>query len=160
MTKIKNNEHQEGIKFNSIFNNLKHFHVCSPGLPPCLGHDLFEGVVAYDLKLFIEYFIEIKWFTLKELNSLIENFDYSIEDKKDKPVKVLKDSKKITGGACQIWNLLNLLPLILKNKVKDASNEVWACLLHLIEITEIICATKIKKTYCLILIFASLVILQ
>lgn len=33
------------IKFDSVFNNLKHFHVCSPGLPPCLGHYLFEGVV-------------------------------------------------------------------------------------------------------------------
>lgn len=24
-----------GIKFDSVFNNLTHFHVCSPGLPPC-----------------------------------------------------------------------------------------------------------------------------
>lgn len=34
-----------GVKFDSIFNELTYFHVCQPGLPPCLGHDLFEGVV-------------------------------------------------------------------------------------------------------------------
>ena len=48
----------EGIKFESIFNQLQFFHVCNPGLPPCLGHDLFEGVVAYDLPVFMKYFIQ------------------------------------------------------------------------------------------------------
>ena len=38
-------ENVHGIKFSSIFNKLKFFHVCKPGLPPCLGHDLFEGIV-------------------------------------------------------------------------------------------------------------------
>ena len=29
----------KGIKFKSIFNELQHdYHVCLPGLPPCLGH--------------------------------------------------------------------------------------------------------------------------
>ncbi len=30
-----------GVKFNSLFNTLTYFHVCQPGLPPCLGHYLF-----------------------------------------------------------------------------------------------------------------------
>ena len=38
-----NNIH--GIKFNPIFNELENFHVYNPGLPPCLGHDLF--VIRY-----------------------------------------------------------------------------------------------------------------
>ena len=42
-----------GIKFNSVFNSLQYFHVCNPGLPPCLGHDLFEGVVSFDLALYL-----------------------------------------------------------------------------------------------------------
>lgn len=54
---IDKNNSYEGIKFNSIFNELQYFHVCAPGLPPCIGHDLFEGVVAFDLKLYINYFI-------------------------------------------------------------------------------------------------------
>lgn len=46
-----------GIKFDSKFNDLSFFHVCQPGLPPCLDHDLFEGVVSYDLALYISHFI-------------------------------------------------------------------------------------------------------
>lgn len=46
-----------GIKFGSEFNDLSFFHICQPGLPPCLGHDLFAGVVSYDLALYISHFI-------------------------------------------------------------------------------------------------------
>lgn len=35
----------QGIKFDSVFNSLKNFKVCQPGLPPGLGHDIFEGVL-------------------------------------------------------------------------------------------------------------------
>ena len=37
-----------GLKFDSLFNSLTYFHVCQPGLRPCIGHDVFEGIVAYD----------------------------------------------------------------------------------------------------------------
>ena len=47
----------EGAKFDSVFNCLKHFHVCDPGLPPCLAHDLFEGVVSTDLALYIKQLV-------------------------------------------------------------------------------------------------------
>ncbi|CAN7995963.1 unnamed protein product [Ixodes pacificus] len=39
----------EGVKSNSPFNSLTFFHVCDAGLPPCIAHDLFEGVLSYDL---------------------------------------------------------------------------------------------------------------
>lgn len=44
------------IYCDSAFNSLKYFHVCQPGLPPFIGHDLFEGVVAYDLAIYLRYF--------------------------------------------------------------------------------------------------------
>lgn len=65
-----------------------------------IGHDLFEGIVAFDLKLFIDYFIGKKWFTLIELNMRIDKFHYSIEDRKDKPCTLPTKSKRIIGGAC------------------------------------------------------------
>ena len=34
-----------------IFNSSEYFHVCQPGLPPCIGHDLFEGVVSAGIAL-------------------------------------------------------------------------------------------------------------
>lgn len=38
-----------GVKHSSIFNCLNYYHVCNPGLPPCLAHDLFEGIASSDL---------------------------------------------------------------------------------------------------------------
>lgn len=49
-----------GVKFDSFFNRLQYFHVCQPGLPPCIGHDLFEGVVTYDLSIYLQYFVKVK----------------------------------------------------------------------------------------------------
>lgn len=58
--KANTEDHIKGIKFNSSFNLLQFFHVCNPGLPSCLSHDLFEGIVADDLAIYIRYFVEIK----------------------------------------------------------------------------------------------------
>ncbi len=54
-----------------------YFHVCQPGLPPCLGHDIFEGVASYDLALYIDCLVTVeKLFTYQELNRRINNFTY------------------------------------------------------------------------------------
>lgn len=50
----------QGIKFKSVFNTLQSFDVCSPGMPPCVGHDIFEGVLSYDVALYLKYFIKKK----------------------------------------------------------------------------------------------------
>ena len=64
-----------GLKIDSIFNTLEHFHVCNPGLPPCLDHDLFEVVVAFDLAMFINHLVNVeKQFTYTQLNRIISNF--------------------------------------------------------------------------------------
>jgi uncharacterized C2H2 Zn-finger protein len=45
-----------GVKHDSILNGLKYFHTCQLGLPPCIAHDLFEGVIQFDLILIIHHF--------------------------------------------------------------------------------------------------------
>lgn len=55
------------VKLDAAYNQLSHFHVCQPGLPPCLGHDLFEGVIAYDLPLYIRHLVEDNHFTYLQL---------------------------------------------------------------------------------------------
>lgn len=76
----------EGVTFKSVFNSLKYFKVCQPGLPPCLGHDIFEGVLSYDVALFLKYFIKKKaWFTYSTLNRRIKQFEYCASDVSAKP---------------------------------------------------------------------------
>jgi len=48
-----------GVKFDSVFNKLNYFHVCQPGLPPCFGHDLFQGIVSSDLALYIKHLVRV-----------------------------------------------------------------------------------------------------
>lgn len=50
-TCLMTGDHGRGVKSNSILNSLSYYHVASPGLPPCLGHDLYKGAVMYDLML-------------------------------------------------------------------------------------------------------------
>lgn len=70
--KDSDNRDVTGVKFDSVFNSLSYFHVCQPGLPPCIGHDLFEGIVAYDLAVYLTYFVKVqKLFTYTQLNRRI-----------------------------------------------------------------------------------------
>jgi hypothetical protein len=134
-----------GIKFGSIFNTLEHFHVCKPGLPPCLGHDLFEGVVAFDLAMFIKHLVNVeKKFTYTQLNRIISDFRYQGSDANNKPCELNSDSDKLSGHAVQNWCFLRLLPILISDRIKDPfDNDVWQMCLKLREIVELVCAPKI-----------------
>ena len=135
-----------GIKFDSVFNTMKYFHVCEPGLPPCLGHDLFEGVVSFDLSLYLNYFIKLKeWFTYNALNRRIQKFKYLAHDVGNQPAKVNVNGKVLGGHAVQNWNLLRLLPFLIGDKIVDSNDLVWRLCLQLREVTEYVCAPSISK---------------
>ena len=88
----------KGVKFDSVFNNLQYCHVCYPGLPPCLGHDLFEGVVYYDLALYIHYMIKVKkWFTYAIFNQVVAKFKYQGSDANNKPGTLSEQGNKFEG---------------------------------------------------------------
>ncbi|CAM4558223.1 unnamed protein product [Leuciscus chuanchicus] len=96
-----------------------------PGLPPCIGHDLFEGVVAYDLAIYLRYFIKIKhWFTYTQLNRRITQFAYKDSDCNSCPAPVSEKANTIGGQAAENWCLLRLLPVIIGDKV-DPHDPVW-----------------------------------
>lgn len=81
----------DGIKFNSVLNSLNDFHVCG-GLPPCLGHDLFEGIVANDLAVYIKHLVTVeKHFTYNELNRAITQFRHLGSDSHNAPCAVKAD---------------------------------------------------------------------
>lgn len=122
------------------------FHVCNFGLPPCLAHDLLEGIVTYDLPLIIRYFVLNDWVSYAELNSRIECFKYSRTDQRDKPVPIPESGKRLVGSAWQILTLLRLFPFFTGPNI-DTNDEVWYSLLKLTEIVEIVCAPQIHKSY-------------
>lgn len=135
----------EGIKFNSLFNNLNYFHVCNPGLPPCLGHDLFEGVVDYDLKLYIDYWVNQRhWFTYQDLNRKLELFKFTGSDINNKPAQINSNKSRLGGNAVENWCLLKLLPILVGQQILDKSDNVWKQFLRLREIVQLVCAPQIS----------------
>ena len=138
--------HHLGIKFPSLFHQLPDFHVCKPSLPPCIGHDLFEGVVAYDLALFIKHFVKLKWFTYDILNKRIQNFDYSAHDRSDQPPIIATNAKKLAGQAAENWCLLRLFSLIIFDRVKNSNDKIWKLFLSLREVVELVCAYEISHS--------------
>lgn len=103
------------IKGNSVFNKLSHFHVCQPGLPPCLAHDLFEGVVDYDLAMCLQCLIkEEQWFSYESLNDRLKLFP---GESSNKPNAIPNKGKKLGGmqpktggycGSCLFWYMTEL----------------------------------------------------
>ena len=132
-----------GLKSDSLFNTLTFYHVAMPGLPPCLGHDLFEGIVAYDMALIINRLVDMNWFTYNQMNRKLETFIYSGLDALDKPPAFSPKAEKLGGQAVQNWVFLRLFSLWIGKYVKDADNCIWQLYLSLKCIVEIICSPKL-----------------
>lgn len=128
----------QGIKFKSVFNTLQNFDVWSPGMPPCLGHDIFEDVLSFDVALYLKFFInKMKWFTDTVLNRRIKQFKYKATDACSKPCEVSPQTLKLSGHAVQNWNFLRMLPLIIGDKVQDPQDDVWQLILQLKDIVDL-----------------------
>ena len=112
-------------------------------MPPCITHDLFEGVIAYDLVAIMQKFVPKKWFTLEYFNHIIRSFSYNHEDKISK-LLVVGNWNKLSENACQIWCLLCLLPFLIGDQIQDYSNPRWCMVLKLHQIVEIICAPALN----------------
>lgn len=135
-----------GIIRNSPFHVLEHFHVCHPGLPPCIGHDVFEGVVQHDVLLYIKYFVSKKaWFSYDYLNNRISTMQYSVHDLRNKPAKVPRKGNKLGGHALQNLTLLRLLPMYVGSKVADYNDPTWQLLLKLMHISDLVMAPLITS---------------
>ena len=133
------------MKFDSVFNSLLYFHVCQPGLPPCIGHDLFEGIVAYDLAIYLKYFVkEKRCFTYPQLNRRIRQVSYQGSDASSAPPEVSEKGVRLGGQAAENWTLLRLLPIIIGEKIIDTGDDVWQLTVQLKELVEFICAPRIS----------------
>jgi hypothetical protein len=138
--------HSRGVKGDSVLNILLYFYVCAPGLPPCIGHDLFEGVIVADLFLYINHMVnKQKWFPFDYLNRTLVQFKYVQKDAAKKPAPVNPQGGRLGEHAVQNWTtMLRLLSLFIGDKVNDHENEVWQLYLLLKQIVELVCCKLIN----------------
>ncbi|XP_072030105.1 uncharacterized protein [Amphiura filiformis] len=89
----------------------------------CILHDpmhiLLEGIVPQETKRLLVHCVENRYFTIEKLNSIIRNFEYTYDERKDKPVEVswqnVQSNTKFNQTAQSMKNLLVLLPFLLKH---------------------------------------------
>ena len=99
-------------------------------------HDLFEGVVKLELKLFLAYCINEKRFTLNELNQRICSYDF----KESKPSLIeLKPHNecKIRQSASQMISLSKAFPMLIDDKIPLDHKHYYSFLL-LLKICDIV----------------------
>jgi hypothetical protein len=140
-----NVDHFEGVKRKSVLHKLAQFHVCNVGLPPCIGHDIFEGIALVDLTLYLSYLTkEKRWFSINYLNRRIEHLKLKGVEAKDRPAFINEQTGKVSGHAVQIWVLIRFLPILVGHKIDDTSDMVWQLVLLLREIVELVCSPKLS----------------
>lgn len=138
-------ETYKGVKSQCVFNSLKYFH-SSKSLCPCIGHDVFEGVVSWDLAGIISLFVKKKWISYKLLNRRIKKFKCDGVDVPNKPAPVNIKGKKLGGHAIQNWMLLRLLPFIIGDQIRDLNDPAWQLYLKLKKLCELFCGHSFLKS--------------
>jgi len=138
----------DGAKKDSlqiIFKSLQLFYVCLPGLPPCLGHDLFEGIVSVDLQLYLKHLVAIgKHFTFVQINRMVSQIKFKGSYADNQSCVIRADGEKLGGSAAQNWCLLRLLPILVGKHIKNPlEDQIWQLCLKLAEILEHVCAPTI-----------------
>lgn len=92
-----------GINRRSYLESLPHFSVIT-GMPHDIMHDLFEGVIPYELKLLIKYCTSQAYFQLATLNQRLRAFSYGYTEVSDKPAPI-ESEEKLRQSASQMWLL-------------------------------------------------------
>lgn len=135
-----------GVKSEcSLSKQLSFFHPVT-GFPPDLLHDLFEGIVPFELSICLKDLISKHYFTLDTLNRQISLFPYKDSDRVNKPQKISKSSfLKVTigGNGHENWTLLRLLPLMIGSLVPE-NDPSWEILMDLKEIVELVVSSTLS----------------
>ncbi|XP_046608722.1 uncharacterized protein LOC124299511 [Neodiprion virginianus] len=134
----------KGIVADSQFNKLTHYHVVG-ATPPCLPHDILEGLGAHDAKLAVTYLSKKYKFTIESLNRKIASFSFVGDESRDRPSKIGERSKTLGGQAVQNWVLIRFLPMLIGDAVTNKKDPVWRMVLLLIEILQMITSPKISS---------------
>lgn len=137
-----------GVKAKCVLAEKLNFGVTT-GFPPDIAHDLFEGIVPFEIALCLTVLISKQYFSLSYLNKLIAEFPYQWTDKVNRPhaIPVTFASRKTVGGNChENWNLIRFLPLLV-GPIVPAREPAWELLLDLKDIIDIlVCPVQTEES--------------
>lgn len=135
----------KGIKTTSCLNLLKFYHITNPGLPPCLAHDMYEGVASKDFQEMINDLVSKKWFSYNYVNFKIRNIKFFGKQYLNLPP--IKKRQRLTGSASEIMKLILIFPFAVLDKIVDDCDLTWTMILTLREICCILNSPKLSLNH-------------
>lgn len=107
-----------GIKSRSELNSLDHYHVAG-GIPSGAAHDTCERLGWDVLDFSVKYWVQQGYFTLLQMNDLIETISYSASDKVNRSLRMSSELGKfrVKQTASQAWCFFHLFPIIIGQKM-------------------------------------------
>ena len=118
-----------GVNRPSELDNIPFFSVVM-NLPHDVMHDLFEGVIPYEMKLLLAHLVNAKYFTIGTVNERLRQFDFGYTERSDIPSQLdeknfmRKPEQKIRQSASKMWLLAIVLPLLVGDLVPE-NCEFW-----------------------------------
>jgi len=122
-------------------------------------HDILEGLARYELRAMLRMFIVTKkFFTLHELNSIINNFEYTPAEAKDKPqaldARSLDTGSTLGQSAASMKVLMTLLPCLISDKIPHSDpywkNYLWLLQIMLLSVSAVVSMRTVQTLEMLI----------
>ena len=144
-----------GINERSSLLDIVGYSMLDWGLPHDCMHDLFEGVVDYEIKLVLLHCCQQGYFTLQQFNQWLIQFDYGHSETADKPTPITtlhlhSQSKHLRQGSAQSWLLLRILPFLVASHIPE-DDKPWQCFIRLRKIVDICMAPLVAMDTCAVL---------
>lgn len=86
------------MNHESLLMDTEYFDVCSGALVSDIMHDLLEGLLPYETKLLLNYFIENNYFTLQNLNNSIASMELPYGTESDRPSPINNEILRAQGS--------------------------------------------------------------
>lgn len=138
-----NDPQNTGLREFSVFNNINNYHVTDNFYADLL-HDLFEGVLQYDICHIIQKLMISGFFDLELLNIRKQNFDFGETENGNKSPAIKLEhlrSFHLKMTAREMMTFIHFFPLIVGDLV-DENNEMWEFLINFIKIVNILLLTE------------------
>lgn len=143
---IQANVSVTGLNERCIFNDVPNFHV-TENIVCDFMHDVPEGVARYDMAVIINNLIKNNFFSIDDLNSRIELFDYGVLESKNRPPCITLGNLKngmIIMSAAEMLCFVRYFGLIIGELV-PLKCDVWNLYLTLRKIIDLCCARNVQK---------------
>lgn len=142
--KVKFDE-TKGVKYYCKLSNLKYFHIIENPSADIM-HDICEGTIPFILKIVLELCFEAKVFTLRQVNAMVQFFDYGFLNQQNIPSEINLDKRSMGQNARQSLCLFQNIPFILYGYRENVKiNEIWHCIVLLLRIVKIVYSHEITE---------------